>query len=216
MHRQRELPELVFRQEYLAEFVNFGGGLVKPEMIIEAPCPPNLPIVLGVDLAISERESADYTAIVAMGRDTASGIIYIKEVERFRAAFHEILNRIKAAAARHNPHIIAIEQTQYQAAVVQELARTTALPARGIRPARDKLTRFLPLLTRFEQRMVRLDPAGCPAAFRDELLAFPESQHDDMIDAAAYAFHALAPAVQPTTHQPISTGRATITPGSFR
>ena len=215
--RRRELPELVFRQEYLAEFVAFGGGLVKPEMILEAPCPPRLPIALGVDLAISERDSADYTAIVAMCRDPSTGIVYIKEVERFRAAFHEILTRIKSAAARHKPYIIAIEQTQYQAAVVQELARTTALPVRGIRPARDKLTRFLPLLTRFEQHMVRLDPAGCPAAFRDELLAFPESQHDDMIDAAAYAFHALSPAVQPGTHQPTTTGRATVTPtGSFR
>jgi predicted phage terminase large subunit-like protein len=189
--RRRELPELVFRQEYLAEFVTFGGGLIKPEMLVMGECQPHLRPVLGVDLAISERDGADYTAIVAMAREPESGIVYVKEVERFRAGFHDVLTRIKAAAARHNPSIVAIEQTQYQAAVVQELARTTTLPVRGVRPDRDKVTRFAPLLTRFEQRMVRLDPSGCPAAFRDELLAFPDSAHDDMVDAASYAFAAL-------------------------
>lgn len=193
--RRRELPELVFRQEYLAEFVVMGAGLVKPEMLVEAPCPAALPLALGVDLAISEKDGADFSAIVAMARDPESGIVYVKEVERFRAGFHEILIRIKAAAARHRPRIIAVEQTQFQAAVVQELLRTTQLPVRGIRPDRDKVTRFAPLLTRYEQRLVRHDPAWVPAAFRDELLAFPEGKNDDMVDAAAHAFSALGMAV---------------------
>lgn len=192
MEKKRdEMPALVFAQEVLAEFVTFGAGLVKPDMIVEGQCPAGLPVVLGVDLAISEKQGADFTAIVAMSRAPDTGLIYVREVERFRAGFNEVLNRIKAAAARHSPKMIAIEQTQYQAAVVQELTRTTALPVRGVRPDRDKLTRFAPLLTRYEQRMVRHDPAGVPAAFRDELLAFPEGEHDDMVDAAAHAFMAL-------------------------
>jgi len=189
---KNELPALVFAQEYLAEFVTFGAGLVKTDMLLDGDCPPNLPVVLGVDLAISEKASADYTAIVAMSRDPDSGTVYIREVERHRCGFNEVLNRIKAAAARWNPAFIAVEQTQYQAAVVQELARTTSLPVRGIRPDRDKLTRFAPLLTRYEQRMVRHDPARVPAWFRDELLSFPEGEHDDAVDAAAHAFASLA------------------------
>lgn len=186
-----ELPELVFNQEYLAEFVTFGAGLVRPDMIVETPAPQGLPVVLGVDLAISEKQGADFTAIVAMSRDPITGTVYILEVERHRVGFHEVVNLIKAAAARRRPAIIAIEQTQYQAAVVQELARTTTLPVRGVRPDKDKLTRFAPLLTRYEQRLVRHDPAGVPAWFRDELLSFPEGKHDDGVDAAAYAFAAL-------------------------
>jgi predicted phage terminase large subunit-like protein len=188
---RQDLPELVFAQEYLAEFVTFGAGLVKPEMLIDAPCPPGLPIVLGVDLAISEKQGADWTAIVAMARDPVTGIVYIREAERHRCGFNDVLGRIKAAAARHNPAIIHVEQTQYQAAVVQELARTTTLPVRGVRPDKDKVARFAPLLTRFEQHLVRLDPSGVPAWFRDELTAFPSGQHDDGCDAAAYGHAAL-------------------------
>lgn len=187
-----ELPELVFRQEYLAEFVTFGAGLVKPEMLREAEAPDGLPVVLGVDLAISEKQGADFTAICAMSRDPASGIVYVREIERHRAQFSDVLARIKSAAARWRPSVIAIEQTQYQAAVVQELARTTSLPVKGIKPDRDKLTRFAPVLTRYEQGLVRHSPAGVPAWFRDEVLAFPEGQHDDGVDAVAYAFAALS------------------------
>lgn len=188
--RRRELPDLVFRQEYLAEFVAFGGGMVKPEMLIDAPFPRALPTTIGVDLAISTRDSADFTAIAVIGRDIDSGIVYVKEIERGRWSFHEAQQRIIASAERNNPRIIAIEQTQYQAAMVQELLRTTTLPVRDVRPDRDKLTRFLPLLTRLEQRAVRLDPAGVPGYAREELLAFPSSEHDDCVDALAYAFAA--------------------------
>jgi len=184
-------PTLIFAQEVLAEFVTFGAGLVKQEFISDAPAPDGLPVVLGVDLAISEREGADWTAIAAMSRDPSTGLVYVREVERHRAGFSEVLARIQAAAARHKPKLIAIEQTQYQAAVVQELSRTTSLPVRGVRPDRDKVTRFAPLLTRYEQHQVRHDPAGCPAWFREELLAFPDGQHDDAVDALAYAWQAL-------------------------
>lgn len=205
MEKKRgELPALVFAQEVLAEFVTFGAGLIKPDMLVDGECPPGLPVVQAVDLAISEKQGADWTAIVTMSRDPVSGIVYILEVERHRAGFHEVLNRIKAAAARWNPAIIAIEQTQYQAAVVQELTRTTSLPVRGIRPDRDKLTRFAPLLTRYEQRLVRHDPARVPAWFRDELLAFPEGEHDDAVDAAAYAFAALPMTSKPPAMMQVS------------
>lgn len=193
MEEQRAtMPELVFAQEVMAQFVTFGAGLVKPEMLKDGHPPADLPVVLGVDLAISEREGADWTAIVAMSRDPRTGLVYIREAERHRCGFHAVLERIQDAATRHNPHLIAVEQVQYQAAVVQELTRTTRLPVRGIRPDKDKLTRFMPLLTRFEQGQVRLDTARVPAWFREELVSFPEGQHDDGADAAALAFSAAA------------------------
>ena len=203
--KRKELPELVFRQEFLAEFVTFGAGMLKPDYIELGIAPPRLPVVLGVDLAISEKQTADWTAIVAMARDPATGIVYVIEAERYRCGFNEVLGHIKDAAVRHNPSIIAIEQVQFQAAVVQELTRTTKLPIRGVKPDRDKITRFAPLLTRYEQHLVRHDPAKVPIWFRDELLAFPEGQHDDGVDAAAYAFMALPSTIHGTLKTVTST-----------
>ena len=54
-----DLPALVFAQEYRTEFVTFGAGLVKPDSLQDGPCANDLPVVLGVNLAISEREGAD-------------------------------------------------------------------------------------------------------------------------------------------------------------
>lgn len=189
--KRKEMPELVYAQEVLAQFVTFGAGMIKPQFIQEGTPPPGNRVVLGVDLAISERNTADWTAIVALSKDKATGKIYIHEVERFRAGFATVLERIKSAAARHDPLVIGIESYQYQTAVVQELARTTHLPVRGIRPDSDKVTRFQGMLTKYEQGQVYHAPGGIPGWFREDLLAFPEGKHDDSVDACAIAYIAL-------------------------
>jgi len=117
-------------------------------------------------------------------------MLYVLDAQRIRAPFHQVLQFIEQMAAKWRPTSIAIEQVQYQAAVIQELSRTTTLPIRGVRPDKDKLTRFLPLAARYEQGLVKHAP-GLPGWFEDELLAFPVGAHDDLVDAAAYAFAAL-------------------------
>jgi predicted phage terminase large subunit-like protein len=181
-----ELPGIVFQQEYEAQFVDMAGARVKREWLRHAEPPDKLDtIVMGVDLAISTRDGADYTAAVVMGR-TTDGVTWVLAAERTRAGFHDVVNFVRAMAERYRPTVIAIEQVQYQAAVVQELLRRTTLPVRGVRPDKDKLSRFLPLEARYEQGLVWHAPGL--RDFEDELLSFPEGAHDDLVDASAYAF----------------------------
>lgn len=188
-----ELPELVFRQEYLAEFVDFQGGIVKREHMRYTAPPPlsELEVVVGVDLAISTKETADWTAVATIGRHRCSGEVWILSVVRSRMGFRDAMAMIQAEASRWNPDVVGVEQVQYQAAAVQELMRTTTLPVRGINPGgRDKLTRFFPLAARFEQGMVHIVP-GISDSFLDELLSFPGTQHDDQVDACSTAWECL-------------------------
>ncbi len=185
---RRQLPELVFRQEYMAEFVALEGAAIRREWIrVAAPPPPEaLRITQGVDLAISTRDDADYTAIVTAGRDS-EGRIWVLDAVRARATFHQVLQLVQSQASRWSPVSIAIEAVQYQAAVVQELLRTTSLPVMAVRPDRDKLTRALPLIARYEQGLVWHAP-NLPREFEEELLSFPQGEYDDQVDALVYAF----------------------------
>jgi predicted phage terminase large subunit-like protein len=187
---RRDMPELKFRQEYLAEFVVGAGTRVKREWLQTLSAPEHLEVSIGVDLAISSKADADFTAAVVLGRDSSTGKIWVLAAERIRGSFNQVLEFIQRLAARFNPRSIAIEQVQYQAAVVQELLRRTNLPVRGVRPDKDKVTRFQPLEARYEQGLVYHVPR-LEAAFEAELLAFPLGLHDDMVDAAAYALGAL-------------------------
>jgi predicted phage terminase large subunit-like protein len=181
---RRELPDLVFRQEYLAEFVTMSGGLVKQENIIyaEPTITDDAQIVVGVDLAISKSALADYTAIVTAIHK--SGNVIIADVQRGRWNFREVVEVIKHVA--QNASLVVIESVQYQAAVVQELIATTQLPVIEYVPDKNKITRFMPLLARIEHGQVMFSHS-LPRWYFDELLSFPVGQHDDCVDASVYA-----------------------------
>ncbi len=183
------LPLVVFQQEYLAEFVESSGTLVRREHLKYGEVPEGLKLFAGVDLAISEKETADYTAVAIMGKD-ANGCIYVVDVARERLSFHGALSFINAICTKWQVQQVFVEQTQYQAAAVQELLRRTALNVRGIRPDKNKVVRFQALQARYEQGLV-IHARSLPDYFEKELLSFPQGEHDDCVDACAYAYAAM-------------------------
>ena len=144
---------------------------------------------MGVDLAISTKDHADWTAAAVLARAN-DGTVWVLAVERLRATFHQVLGFIGAMAEQWHPRTVGVEAVQFQAAAVQELLRTTTLPVRAVHPGqRDKLTRFQPLEARYEQGLVRHAP-GLPPDFERELLGFPVAEHDDQVDALSCAWDA--------------------------
>lgn len=186
-----ELPQLVFNQEILAQFVDFGGTVVyRDDLRYGTPPPLNtVTVSMGVDLAISTKTTADYTAIVVLGREK-QGKIWVLDVARDRVRFHDGQKFIQQMAEKWNPATIRIEEVQFQAAVVQELLRTTTLPVKGAPCDKDKLTRFQPVAARYEQHLI-YHAVGLPGYFEDELLSFPVGLNDDMADAEVHAFNGL-------------------------
>lgn len=170
-------------QELEGRFVDLSNVRIRREWFRYGLPLKTLPIQLGVDLAISTKQTADYTAIVASAYDPDDGMRYVLDVRRDRKTFHGAQQFIIQMAEKWNPTVINVESVAYQAAAVQELLRTTSLNVKGINNHKDKATRFAPVEARMEQGMVTFAP-GLPAYFEDELLSWPTGKHDDCIDGA--------------------------------
>lgn len=195
IERQRKnLPTSAWRQEWLAEYVDVQGARVKREWLKYSNQPSIVRFAMGVDLAVSLKTEADYTAIVVCGED-AAGNVYVMDVFRDRLTFNDILTTIKQYANKWNVDTVAIEKVQAQAYVAQELIRTTMLPIDPVTPQGDKLSRFMPVEGKIEHGYLHLT-RGLPIYFEEELLNFPNGEHDDMVDAMVYAIHALSNKLQ--------------------
>lgn len=195
--KKKELPDLVFRQEFLAEVVDFGGNLIEREWI-RYGLPKQGEIIstaIGVDLAISMRDDAAYTAFVVMQNDKY-GNEYVVDALKQRLKFHSIVSMLTECAIRWQPHIINIEEVQFQAAVVQEMLRKTKFNIKGCKPDRtqDKLTRFLPLQPRYREGIIYHSP-DLPSFFDKDILGFPSSGDLDVPDAMVYAHMGLRPLI---------------------
>jgi predicted phage terminase large subunit-like protein len=180
-----------FKREFLAEWVGTVGARIQRDWIkYYDTLPGRLDIGMGVDLAISQKTEADYTAACVLGRDR-KGIIYVIAVERAKIGFGETQSFVKRIAEKYKPATIAIESVAYQQALVEQLQATTKLNIKGIKSTKDKITHFGPLEGRIEHGQVLLS-RDLPEYFEDELLHFPiEGWHDDTVDAFSLAFDAL-------------------------
>jgi predicted phage terminase large subunit-like protein len=183
------------------QFVNLSDGLVqrqwfRPSTIDRERIPR---LSMGVDLAVSLKAAADSSAIVVGG--IVDGVFHVVHAASKKGTFHEVQSWIVEQAAAWAPKTILVEAVQYQLAAVQELMRTTRLPVMPARPDKDKAARLMPLAARYEQGMVRHAPAhsgNAIKALEDELTAFPNGAHDDLVDALVYAWQGVVNDGRPT------------------
>jgi predicted phage terminase large subunit-like protein len=139
-----------------------------------------------VDLAVSEREQADFT-VAAMWDCTPFGDLVLLDLVRERMSAPRLMNMFKQLSRRWNPEWLGVEKAGFQLAIVQQLRRDGAtvkpLAAKG-----DKVSRAKAASIRFEGGQVYFPSGGdWLIDLEAELLAFPHGQHDDQVDAVAYA-----------------------------
>ena len=140
---------------------------------------------IGVDLATSEREEADWSARVTIAEDEDMNVYVMSVVRDKRATGHRNFV-IDGANAYPQVSRIIIENNQFQSALVQDLLSTTRLPVIGKRSDVDKVTRARAVAARYEAGKVFHHQSLEGSNFEVELLQFPKG-HDDMIDALGLA-----------------------------
>jgi predicted phage terminase large subunit-like protein len=191
-----ELGSLIFAQEYEAQFVTMGGTMFRTDWLRYATMDGDYldagrPIDLRecerfctVDLAASTKQHADYTVIASCAQH--EGRLVVLEIVRRRMEGPDIVPAIRQQIEKWHLGVAHIEKVGMQLHLIQQ-ARRDGLPVAELRPDRDKIARALPLQARMEAGDVWFLRGDWVADLERELLAFPASEHDDQVDALAYA-----------------------------
>jgi predicted phage terminase large subunit-like protein len=209
---KEEIGSYLYSQEYLAQFVEFSGGIFqdtwfkrfrseevkeydkdgylitrnKIRLNDEEVYEDELFKFATVDLATSTKEQADYTAMTIVAKTPKNNLLVL-DVVRQRLQAPDIIPMIKDKVREHDLQYVGIEKVGFQLALIQ-IARKEGLIIRELRADRDKINRALPLSAKMEGGQIYFK-AG--AMWYDdlqrEMLQFPEGEHDDQVDALSYA-----------------------------
>lgn len=151
--------------------------------------------VLALDPAISQRDRADYSAIVTLSSDYETDNIYVRRggCVRHRLPTENTVNTLIRIYKQFNCKFAIIEATAFQRVIVDWLRRwerdsAENLTTRTVIPDRDKERRanfITPMLQQGKVFFDKSDPMICN--LMSELCLFPTGTHDDLVDAFIYA-----------------------------
>jgi len=186
--------EIAWQREYLLRIVADFEQVVHPEWIQyykELRSDGQLMYTAtGVDLAISQKDTADYTAMVSArvyrdGVDEKIRIYILPNPVNERLTFPQTVERIKALkkviANGHSTHTY-VEKVGYQEALTQQLVREGCHAESVQIHGQDKRAR-LALTTSLLQNGQILFPEKGAEELIQQLVGFGVEKHDDLVDA---------------------------------
>jgi predicted phage terminase large subunit-like protein len=144
-----------------------------------------------VDLAISQKQTADYTVISTWAVTPEKDLLLIDRI-RERLDNPEQQQQISLSYQRYKHNFIKVENVAYQLALIQQLRRQ-GLPIREYKPVKDKVSRASTASVYYEGGKV-YHPKHAPwlHEWEEELLMFPKGTHDDQVDTLSMACEELA------------------------
>lgn len=178
------------------------GMYFKTEWFRLEPTPPMIRkrhIYQAWDFAIGERQQNDFTVGATILQDE-NNFIHVLDIVRFKGdtfvIIEEILNALeKWTLYPDTPVTLGFEDGQIWKAIkpvleVRMAERNLFPPYDVLKPLTDKMVRARALQGRMQQgRVMFLQDATWLPALQREMLRFPAGQHDDMVDALAWAFN---------------------------
>ena len=195
--RRSVANELAWQQEYLLHIISDSTRVIFPEWIqyydtlpegIEHDTPG---IFIGVDLAISQKETADYTSIV-------TGVLHQKEKDlkmyilpnpvNKRMPYPETVNTIRMIAKKLPYNIeplVVIESNGFQE-VIADMVADTNVQVEEVKNTTDKRSR-LAMTSHYIQTGVIQFPRYGAEDLITQLTGFGIEGHDDLADAFAMA-----------------------------
>jgi predicted phage terminase large subunit-like protein len=180
---KKSMGSMLFSAQYQQSPEPAGGKIIKRNMLryyATVVQEPNDRIVLSWDIALSEKEAADYSAcVVLLNR---GDLYYVLEVIRGKFPFDRLKEKIIEVKERYGIASLVIEEGGISYGLIQAL-REQHVNVVDYKPKGDKLERLIAQIDLFEGGSVLL-PNEAPwlEGFVSELLSFP-GRHDDQVDA---------------------------------
>lgn len=144
-------------------------------------------IRMGIDLASSIRERADYTARVVTAEDLDTGDFFVLSAYRDKRESHHAEFIHDGWMAYPDIALVIVENNQFQSTLVKEVMETyPRIPIEGKKADVDKTTRGRAVAAKYEGHKVFHHHSLRGTAFETELLSFPKG-HDDFVDALGYS-----------------------------
>jgi predicted phage terminase large subunit-like protein len=183
---KKSMGSMLFSAQYQQAPEPAGGKIIKRKMLRYYSALERMQndrIVLSWDIALSEKEAADYSAcVVLLNRGE---LYYVLEVIRGKFPFDKLKDKIIEVKERYGRAAsLVIEEGGISYGLIQAL-REKHINVVDYKPKGDKQERLIAQIDLFEGGSVLL-PEDAPwlEEFVSELLSFP-GRHDDQVDALA-------------------------------
>ena len=190
-----------YSQEYLNQPVSVENAFFNKDYFLDferdgdKALLPNLEYYAAADFAISEKERADYTAILVCGVSPEAKV-YVVDARRGRWDADQIISELIAVQKMWNPHVFTFETAKIDKAIGPFLDREmmrqrTYLNIVKMTPTQSKTMRARSIQAMHKSGAIRYDKeASWYPDFEAELLMVadsgPRGKHDDYLDAFAY------------------------------
>ncbi|MTV49855.1 phage terminase large subunit [Heliobacillus mobilis] len=189
-----------FGSEYLNNPIDEETQIFKPSMFTFFDYPElrdkmGRPVPLDYfgawDIAMGKNNRSDFNAIVIIGRDRRTGILYVVETWARKCPAHEALIEVINKIGKYRPRIFAIETVQAQFDLFRQARERMA--KEGIYTTKLKAVTSK---TKKEERIESLEPIVEQGILRfmrhqrillEQLEQFPNHDHDDLPDALQMA-----------------------------
>jgi phage terminase large subunit-like protein len=194
--KERDMGAVAWQREMLLKIVAEEEAIIKPEDIHYYDERPKSTAAMkghGVDLAISQKEDADYTTIVSgevFYVDDAPKIFVRPNPYNAHVTFHDFLKTVRAIPGElGGANIFFVEDVAYQKAAIQEMERAM-LPVVPMKPTTDKRSRLQVVAPYIKNGTVLFSRTGCEELL-GQIFNLGVESHDDLCDALVWLIQGL-------------------------
>ena len=197
--KRKTMLELRYLQEHEAIFVDQPGSLLKRDKVrygVPPPLDTFKTLSMACDPAISTKSGSDFTGFAVCGIDSTDRR-WCLFLAHWRLAWADSETKLigyyhawRRSDGRF-PDIMIFESVSFAALGCRSLLNA-GIPCRPIVPHKDKRTRFERLLVRFHMSDITFSES-LDSECENEIYAFDQGLHDDVVDAFEMAMTPLFP-----------------------